>query len=72
MTDLSATRVGDHRFGAVRAGQGRVILFVMDQNEREPRVAQETTASVDESRETTTVALGPGRMLANPRRVRRA
>ena len=73
VTDLSGARVADHRSGAVPARHGRVILFVMDDTQREPRVAQETSAaSVDESRETTTVALGPGRMLANPRRVRRA
>ena len=45
----------------------------MDETQREHRVAQQASAdSADGSRETTTVALGPGRMLANPRRVRRA
>ena len=48
-------------------------MVVMDQTQREPRVAQESPAtSVDESRETTTTALGQGRLLANPRRTRRA
>ncbi len=47
-------------------------MYVMD-NQREPRVAPETSpTSVDGSRETATVASRPGRMLANPRRVRRA
>ena len=73
VTSLSAARVADHRFGAVSAAQGQVILFVMDDTQREPRVTQQTAdTAVDGSRETTTVALGPGRMLANPRRVRRA
>jgi hypothetical protein len=49
------------------------MLDVMDDMQREAVVAPEspTTAS-GESRETTRTLLGPGRPLANPRRVRRA
>ena len=45
----------------------------MDDMQREHPVAQESpTASADETREASTTVLGPGRLLANPRRVRRA
>jgi hypothetical protein len=44
----------------------------MDDVQREARVAQESRSTAGEAREATTTALGPGRMLANPRRVRRA
>jgi hypothetical protein len=64
---------GPHRFGAVSAGQGEAILDVVDDVQREARVAQESPSTAGgETREATTTALGPGRMLANPRRVRRA
>ena len=49
------------------------MLDVMDDMQRESRVSQESPAtSTGETREATTTVLGPGRMLANPRRVRRA
>jgi hypothetical protein len=49
------------------------MLDVMDDMQREARVTQESATSTDgETRPATTTALGPGRMLANPRRVRRA
>jgi len=49
------------------------MLDVMDDMQREPRVAQEVPATTSgETREATTTVLGPGRPLANPRRVRRA
>ena len=45
----------------------------MDDVQREARVAQESPSTAGgESREATTTVLGPGRLLANPRRVRRA
>jgi hypothetical protein len=45
----------------------------MDDVQREARVAQESPSTAGgESRATTTTVLGPGRLLANPRRVRRA
>jgi hypothetical protein len=45
----------------------------MDDVTREGRVAQEShSTTADESRGSTTTVLGPGRLLANPRRVRRA
>ena len=48
-------------------------MNVMDDVQREPGMAQESPAtSSAETTETTTTTLGPGRMLANPRRVRRA
>jgi len=48
-------------------------MDVMDDMQREPRAAQQPPATNSgETPEGTTTALGPGRMLANPRRVRRA
>ena len=45
----------------------------MDDMQREHPVAQESsTAGADETRGATTTTLAPGRLLANPRRVRRA
>jgi hypothetical protein len=62
-----------HRIGAVFTGRGQVILDVMDDMQPEARAAQESPATNSgETPEVTTTALGPGRMLANPRRVRRA
>ena len=48
-------------------------MNVMDDVQREPRVAQESPATTSgEAPETTPPALGRGGLLANPRRVRRA
>ena len=48
-------------------------MNVMDDVQREPGMAQESPAtSSGETAETTAAALRPGRLLANPRRVRRA
>ena len=44
----------------------------MDDLQREPRVAQESASTSGETREATTTVLGTARLLANPRRVRRA
>ena len=45
----------------------------MDDVQREARVAQESPSTAgSEAREATTTVLGTGRLLANPRRVRRA
>jgi hypothetical protein len=45
----------------------------MDETQREPRVTEENaTTQPDESREPLTPAAPVARMLANPRRVRRA
>jgi hypothetical protein len=50
-----------------------VILDVMDDMQRERRMTHESaTTTPDDTRETTPAVLGQGRMLANPRRVRRA
>jgi hypothetical protein len=49
------------------------MLDVMDDLSREPRAAQQSPATASgETPETTPTALGNGRLLANPRRVRRA
>ena len=49
------------------------MLDVMDDMQHEPRVAQEShTTTSGETPEAATTVLGPGRSLANPRRVRRA
>ena len=49
------------------------MLVVMDDMQREARVSQESPTSTDgETRGATTTALGTARLLANPRRVRRA
>jgi hypothetical protein len=69
VTDLS----GHHRFGAVSVRRAQVMLDVMDDMQREARVSQESPTSTDgETRGATTTVLGTGRLLANPRRVRRA
>jgi hypothetical protein len=44
----------------------------MDDMQRDARVAQESPTTTDDSRETTAAAIIPARLLANPRRVRRA
>jgi hypothetical protein len=45
----------------------------MDDMTREGQVAQDSPSTATaEARESTTTALTPGRLLANPRRVRRA
>jgi hypothetical protein len=62
---------GPHRFGAVVVRRGEVTLDVMDDMQRD--VAQEPSpATSGEARETITTVLGTARLLANPRRVRRA
>jgi hypothetical protein len=49
------------------------MLDVMDDMQRETRVAPESpTTTSGETREATTTLLGTARLLANPRRVRRA
>jgi hypothetical protein len=49
------------------------MLDVMDDLSREPRTAQQSPATASgETPESTTAAHGTGRLLANPRRVRRA
>ena len=49
------------------------MLDVMDDMQREARVAEGShTTTSGESPEASTTVLGPGRSLANPRRVRRA
>jgi hypothetical protein len=49
------------------------MLDVMDDSRREAPVSQQSAPSTEgETREATTTVLTPGRMLANPRRVRRA
>ena len=48
-------------------------MNVMDDVQREPRVTQDSSATPSgETPETPSPALGRGRLLANPRRVRRA
>jgi hypothetical protein len=45
----------------------------MDDTQHEPRVSQQSTATpADDTREAVTTVLGQARLLANPRRVRRA
>jgi hypothetical protein len=45
----------------------------MDETQTEPRVAQESVAArADDARDADATALGQVRLLANPRRVRRA
>jgi hypothetical protein len=49
------------------------MLDVMDDLQRETLAAPESpTTTSDENREATTTVLGTARLLANPRRVRRA
>ena len=49
------------------------MLDVMDDMQREARVSQQSATSTEgETPEAITTVLTPGRMLANPRRVRRA
>ncbi len=50
-----------------------VILDVMDDMQREPRMNDESpTPTPDDTPEAMPAVLGQARMLANPRRVRRA
>ena len=49
------------------------MLDVMDDMRREARVSPESPTTPDgETREATTTVMSTGRLLANPRRVRRA
>lgn len=73
MTELSARGGADHRPGSVLRVRPAVILFVMNDMDREAPVADDTsTTAVDRSQQTAAAVAQAVRLLANPRRVRRA
>jgi hypothetical protein len=57
---------------AVAPAGTAVILDVMDDMQHAAPVGQQSPGSTQDAREAGTAVLGSGRLLANPRRVRRA
>jgi hypothetical protein len=73
VSEISRHRDEDHRFGAVSAREGQGTVGSMADTQRDVRVADDSTDQVEESREQAQAAVATvSRMLANPRRIRRA
>jgi hypothetical protein len=71
VTKISPRWDGDHRFGAVFAGQGGGTLVGMDDTNREIRVNDESASEQTDEARVQEAAVLTARLLANPRRVRR-
>jgi hypothetical protein len=70
--ELSAQCVEDHRMGAVSAPPTGGRLNGMEDTQHEPRAENHSSsAQIEESRSPEASAVTVGRMLANPRRIRR-
>ena len=72
MTDFSAHRGADHRFGAVSHRLGRGTLVGMTEPQPNSRVSDDSAAEPSDEPRTQTASLPAARLLANPRRIRRA
>jgi len=71
VTEIIPLCDGNHRFGAVFAGQGGGTLVVMADTNREIRVNDESASEQTDEARAQEAAVLTARLLANPRRVRR-